>query len=241
MVEVDGLDLRQVDPTDYRAHVGFVAQEPRLFTGTLRDNIILGRAHADPRLLASVLQMTGLDKVVANHPMGLDMQVGEGGCMLSGGQRQLVALARCLITKPSVLLMDEPTSAMDAQAEVDFVRRLAGILPKRTLVVVTHRPALLELVDHVIVVDSGRVVASGPKAQVMAALSGRQPVSPVASPQGGAQTSAPAGPAAPATTAGPAAAPTAPKPQAMAAAQPTPPPPDESFVDLSDPPYRVPS
>ena len=100
MVEVDGLDLRQVDPTDYRAHVGFVAQEPRLFSGTLRDNILLGRAHADPRLLASVLQMTGLDKVVANHPMGLDMQVGEGGCMLSGGQRQLVALARCLITKP---------------------------------------------------------------------------------------------------------------------------------------------
>lgn len=248
MVEVDGLDLRQVDPTDYRAHVGFVAQEPRLFMGTLRDNILLGRAHADPRLLASVLQMTGLDKVVANHPMGLDMQVGEAGCMLSGGQRQLVALARCLITKPSVLLMDEPTSAMDAQAEVDFVRRLAGILPKRTLVVVTHRPALLELVDHVIVVDSGRVVASGPKAQVMAALSGRQPVSPVASPQGGAQAAAAgaATPAATAATAGsPAAAPSAPRPQAMATAaqaQPTPPPAtDGSFVDLSDPPYRVPS
>jgi len=242
MVEVDGLDLRQVDPTDYRAHVGFVAQEPRLFTGTLRDNILLGRAHADPRLLASVLQMTGLDKVVANHPMGLDMQVGEGGCMLSGGQRQLVALARCLITKPSVLLMDEPTSAMDAQAEVDFVRRLAGILPKRTLVVVTHRPALLDLVDHVIVVDGGRVVASGPKAQVMAALSGRQPVSPVASPQGGA----PAG-VAPAAAAVSPDAPAAPRPQVATqappqAAQATPPPaPDDSFVDLSDPPYRVPS
>lgn len=239
MVEVDGLDLRQVDPTDYRAHVGFVAQEPRLFMGTLRDNILLGRAHADPRLLASVLQMTGLDKVVANHPMGLDMQVGEMGCLLSGGQRQLVALARCLITKPSVLLMDEPTSAMDAQAEVDFVRRLAGILPKRTLVVVTHRPALLELVDHVIVVDSGRVVASGPKAQVMAALTGRQPVSPVASPQGGAAAGgAPGGVASAAAPAS--AAPSAPRPQVMAAAQPTPPP-DEDFVDLSDPPYRVPS
>lgn len=245
MVEVDGLDLRQVDPTDYRAHVGFVAQEPRLFSGTLRDNIILGRAHADPRLLASVLQMTGLDKVVANHPMGLDMQVGEGGCLLSGGQRQLVALARCLITKPSVLLMDEPTSAMDAQAEVDFVKRLAAILPKRTLVVVTHRPAMLELVDHVIVVDAGRVVASGPKAQVMAALSGRQPVSPVASPQGGgAAVPGPRSDAAPGVQAAQAGQPaptasTAPSAPRAATPEPPPPPePEEAFVDLSDPPYR---
>jgi len=194
MVEVDGIDLRQIDPVDYRSHVGFVAQDPRLFTGSLRDNILMGRTHADPRLLVSVMQFTGLDKVAAAHPLGLDMPVGEMGALLSGGQRQLVALARCLVTKPEVLLLDEPTSAMDAQAEATFVKHLASVLDKRTLVLVTHRPALLAVVDHVVVVEAGRVVASGPKDQVMAALAGRPARAPAAAaPQ--PQQQAPARPA----------------------------------------------
>ena len=172
MVEIDGIDLRQIDPIDFRSHVGFVSQEPRLFAGSLRDNILMGRAHADVRALVPIMQLTGLDKVAANHPMGLDMPVGEMGCLLSGGQRQLVALARCLITRPQVLLLDEPTSAMDAQAEAAFVKHLKTVADGKTLVVVTHRPAILEVVDLIAVVEAGRVIAFGPKGQVMAALAG---------------------------------------------------------------------
>jgi ATP-binding cassette subfamily C protein LapB len=95
--------------------------------------------------------------------------------LLSGGQRQLVALARCLVTRPQILLMDEPTSSMDAQSEVAFLRQLKQACGHCTLVLVTHRPAVLELVNRVVVVDAGRVAMDGPKAQVLAALSGTRP------------------------------------------------------------------
>lgn len=172
-VEVDGIDLRQIDPADYRAKVGFVSQEPRLFTGTLRDNVLLGRSTADPARLAEVARLTGLARVVAAHPLGWDLPVGEAGALLSGGQRQLVALTRCLVTQPQVILMDEPTSSMDAQSEAAFLRHLHAACGHCTLVLVTHRPAVLDLVTRVIVIDGGRVVLDGPKARVLAALSGQ--------------------------------------------------------------------
>jgi ATP-binding cassette, subfamily C, bacterial LapB len=171
-VEVDGIDLRQIDPADYRAQVGFVAQDPRLFNATLRENVLLDRAAADPARLAQVAQLTGLARLVAAHPKGWELPVGQAGSLLSGGQRQLVALARCLITQPRILLMDEPTSSMDAQSETLFLRQLHEAARGCTLVVVTHRPAVLELVDRVVVVDAGRVVMDGPKAAVLAALAG---------------------------------------------------------------------
>ena len=176
MVEVDGIDLRQIDPTDYRARVGLVTQEPRLFNGTLRDNVLLGRAWAKASELPAVAKLTGLDRVVAGHPLGWDLPVGEMGGLLSGGQRQLVALARCLVTRPKILLMDEPTSSMDAQSEVTFLRRLKEAAGDCTLVMVTHRPAVLDLVDRVVVVEGGKLLMDGPKAKVLAALSGRKPV-----------------------------------------------------------------
>ena len=177
-VEADGIDLRQIDPADYRARVGFVAQDPRLFNGTLRDNVLLDRPSADPSRLGEVARLTGLDRMVSTHPQGWELPVGESGALLSGGQRQLVALARCLITRPTVLLMDEPTSSMDAQSEVTFLRQLKEACGSCTLVMVTHRPAVLELVGRVVVVDAGRVVMDGPKAQVLAALSGQRPAMP---------------------------------------------------------------
>ena len=180
MVDVDGLDLRQIDPADYRLRVGFVSQEPRLFKGTLRENVMMGRANLDATKLAEVARVTGLDRVVAAHPQGWELSVGEMGGLLSGGQRQLVALARCLITKPQILLMDEPTSSMDAQSEVMFLRQLKEAAGTRTLIMVTHRPAVLELVDRVMVVDGGKVVLDGPKAAVLAALSGIKPSAPPA-------------------------------------------------------------
>ena len=177
-VEADGIDLRQIDPADYRARVGFVSQDARLFKGTLRDNVLLDRPAADPARLADVARLTGLDRLVASHPQGWELPVGEGGSLLSGGQRQLVALARCLVTKPQILLMDEPTSSMDAQSEVAFLRQLKEACGNCTLVMVTHRPAVLELVNRIVVVDNGRVVMDGPKEQVLAALSGARTAPP---------------------------------------------------------------
>jgi ATP-binding cassette subfamily C protein LapB len=176
-VEADGIDLRQIDPADYRARVGFVGQDPRLFNGTLRDNVLLDRPAADPGRLVDVARLTGLDRLVASHPQGWELPVGEAGSLLSGGQRQLVALARCLVTRPQILLMDEPTSSMDAQSEVAFLRQLKEAVGASncTLVMVTHRPAVLELVNRIVVVDAGRVVMDGPKGQMLAALSGARP------------------------------------------------------------------
>jgi ATP-binding cassette subfamily C protein LapB len=123
-VDVDGIDLRQIDPSDFRVRVGYVPQDSRLFNGTLRDNVLLGRASAEASRLAEVAQLTGLSRLVEGHPLGWDLPVGESGSLLSGGQRQLVALTRSLITAPRVLLMDEPTSSMDAQSELAFLRQL---------------------------------------------------------------------------------------------------------------------
>ena len=178
MVMVDGIDLRQIDPADFRARVGFVSQEPRLFNGSLRENVLMGRANVDPTQLVQVARLTGLDRVIAAHPKGWELSVGEMGSMLSGGQRQLVALARCLVTRPQILLMDEPTSSMDAQSEVMFLRQLKEAVGTRTLVMVTHRPAVLDLVTRVVVVDAGKVVLDGPKNLVLAALSGAVPPAP---------------------------------------------------------------
>ena len=175
MVDVDGLDLRQLDPGDFRASVAYVPQDSRLFNGTLRDNVLLGRPGANPMRLAAVAKLTGLARVAENHPLGWDLPVGESGNLLSGGQRQLVALTRSLITDPKILLMDEPTSSMDAQSELAFLRQLQVAAQGCTLVMVTHRPAVLELVSRIIVVDAGKVVMDGPKAQVLAALSGAKP------------------------------------------------------------------
>lgn len=205
MVEVDGIDLRQIDPIDFRARIGFVSQEPRLFNGSLRDNVLMGRASADAARLAEVAALTGLDRVVANHPMGWELPVGEMGALLSGGQRQLVALARSLVARPQILLMDEPTSSMDAQSEVQFLRQLAQAAGNCTLVMVTHRPAVLELAQRVVVIDNGKVLLDGPKAHVLAALSG-QPA-PQPQPQAPAAAAAPQTPTAPKAPPAPAAPP----------------------------------
>jgi ATP-binding cassette subfamily C protein LapB len=169
---VDGIDVNQIEPADFRAQVGFVAQDVRLFHGTLRENIVLNRPHVSSEDFLKVARLTGLDSMAAAHPLGFDLPIGEMGHGLSGGQRQLVALARCLITRPQILLMDEPTSSMDAQAEQLFIQHLKTLIPGLTLVVVTHRPTVLELVDRLVVLDQTKVVADGPKAVVLAQLSG---------------------------------------------------------------------
>ena len=176
-VKMDGIDIRQIDPVDFRNQIGYVTQDLRLFRGTLRENIFLGRPAATMEAFLEVVALTGLDKIADSHPMGFDMPILAGGIGLSGGQRQLVALARALVTRPKVLLMDEPTSAMDMQSEAQFTQRLDAIVENRTVIIVTHRPSLLKVVDRIVVMDNQRMVADGPKEKILAMLSGSSAVS----------------------------------------------------------------
>ncbi|WP_452274843.1 ATP-binding cassette domain-containing protein, partial [Micromonospora taraxaci] len=169
----DGLDAAQIASADWRRTFGYVGQDSRLFYGSLRENVTIGRPDVPAMELLRVLELTGLDALVARHPLGVNLQVGENGRDLSGGQRQLVALARSLIARPRTLLLDEPTSAMDSQTESQFIEHLKQASAGQTLVVVTHRTSLLALVDRIVIVDQGKIVMDGEKARVLAALSGQ--------------------------------------------------------------------
>lgn len=169
-VLMDGIDVRQVDPAELRRNIGYVAQEVDLFFGSLRDNIAMGMPHASDEKILEVVRLSGLTDFVNQHPLGLAMPVGEHGKLLSGGQRQSVTLARALLIDPPILLMDEPTGSMDHTSEEECKRRIAEFAKGRTLVVITHRTSLLELVNRIIVMDAGKIVADGPKEQVVEAL-----------------------------------------------------------------------
>lgn len=167
---MDGLDAQQIDPADWRSCVGYVSQESHLFQGTLRQNVMLGDPSASSARFLEIVRLAGLDTIANRHPLGFDMPIGEMGQGLSGGQKQLVALARCLLLQPDVCLMDEPTSAMDGQTEAKFVEHLKQATLGKTLVMVTHRHSVLSIVDRLIVLDEGKIIADGPKQQVLAAL-----------------------------------------------------------------------
>lgn len=167
---IDGIDARQIDPAELRRVVGYVQQDTDLFFGSLRENLTVAAPHADDKAVLEAAHAGGIDRFVNAHPKGFDMLVGERGATLSGGQRQGVGISRALIKKPSILLLDEPTSAMDHSGEEEVKKRLMANSIGKTVVLISHRSALFELVDRIIVIDSGRVVADGPKDQVTDAL-----------------------------------------------------------------------
>ena len=169
-VLIDGVDTRQLDPAELRRHIGYVQQDVMLFYGSLRDNITLGAPLADDEDLLKAATIAGITEFVNAHPQGFEMTVGERGESLSGGQRQGVAIARAVIHDPAILLLDEPTASMDHSSEETVKARLREFVAGKTVVLVSHRTSLLDLVDRLIVMDAGRVVADGPKEQVILAL-----------------------------------------------------------------------
>ncbi|MEM7016814.1 MAG: type I secretion system permease/ATPase [Pseudomonadota bacterium] len=169
-VMLDGTDIRQLDPADLRRHIGYVPQDVALFYGTIRDNITPGMTSADDEQVLQAARIAGVDDMVKYHPQGYDMLIGERGAGLSGGQRQLVALARALLQTPPILLLDEPSSGMDNNSEQQLKIRLTPFIEDKTLVLITHRASMLTLVDRLIVLDAGKVVADGPKEQVLQQL-----------------------------------------------------------------------
>ncbi|MDD2918535.1 type I secretion system permease/ATPase [Rhodoferax sp.] len=170
-VLVDGIDLRQLDPAELRRQIGYVQQDVMLFYGSLRENITLGAPLADDAAIVKAAEIGGILSLVNQHPKGFDMLVGERGDSLSGGQRQGVAIARAVINDPPIMLLDEPTSSMDFSSEDDIKRRLSEISKDKTVILISHRKSLLDLANRVIVMDGGRIVADGPKEQVVTALS----------------------------------------------------------------------
>ena len=169
-VLVDGIDLRQLDPAELRRNIGYVPQDATMFYGSLRENLTIAAPAADDAAVLRAAQVGGIIEFVNSHPQGFDMTVGERGESLSGGQRQAVAIARAVINDPPILLMDEPTGSMDHSSEEEIKQQFSTFATGKTMIVITHRTSLLDLVDRIIVIDSGKIVADGPKAQVVEAL-----------------------------------------------------------------------
>lgn len=174
---LDGVDMALLAPEFLHEQIGYLPQDVRLLRGTLRENLALGLAPPADGDLLRAAALTGLDRVISAHPLGLDLPIFEGGRGLSGGQRQLVGLTRLLIAKPTLLLLDEPTAAMDGDLEASVMQQVFSALPKETtMVVITHKASLLRLVDRVIVMDQGRVVLDGARSDVLARLTAPAPV-----------------------------------------------------------------
>ncbi len=169
---IGGTDINQIDPTDLRRNISYVPQDITLFNGSVRENIVMGTPLATDDAILESARIAGILDFLNTHPQGFDLNVGERGGQLSGGQRQGVAIARALISRADLLVLDEPTASMDNTAEALFNKNVADYLENRTLLLVTHKASMLPLVDRIIVLNDGKLVADGPRDDVLRALAG---------------------------------------------------------------------
>lgn len=171
-VMLDNIDMRQIDPNFLRNQILLLGQSPRLFLGTLRENMDLARSdgYSSDQELLEALQRFGLDKIIRSHPKGLDMPLGEDGLGLSGGQKQIIALARMTLRNPRIVLLDEPTTGLDQATERMSLQAISQWAQDKTMLVVTHRPQVLQIVNRIIVMDEGKVVMDGPRDLVLQRL-----------------------------------------------------------------------
>ncbi|MCG8563567.1 MAG: type I secretion system permease/ATPase [Desulfobacterales bacterium] len=167
---IDGIDIQQIDPADLRHNFSYVPQDISLFTGTARDNITFKAPHADDGAILKAAAIGHVNAFSDIHPRGLEMQVGEGGGRLSGGQRQSIAIARAFLHKSPMILLDAPTNAMDYATETQVVKNIAKSTRGHTTVIITHKSSMVDIVDRIVVMEKGRVVLDGPKTKVMEQL-----------------------------------------------------------------------
>ena len=196
---VDGVDLRQIDPADLRKNIGSVMQDIWLMTGTVKHNIAIGGSNPNDEDILRASEISGVHEFIAPHPDGYGLRLKERGEGLSGGQKQAMAIARALVGRPPIILMDEPTSSMDINGEKILIDKLKRHLINQTIIVITHRASIIDLVDRVIVIDQGKVAAQGPKADFMkpqTAVATQPPPPPPAAPA--ASAPAPTSPTPPA-------------------------------------------
>lgn len=164
---VDNTDIRQIDPVDLRRSIGYVPQEPFLFMGSVKDNITIGEQYATDEQILKASLIAGVHDFLGKHEKGYDLIVGERGEGLSGGERQSITLARAILSNPNCLILDEPTNMMDELSESQFKKNLMNIIKDKTVLIITHKPSLLSLVDRLIVVEDGKIVADGPKEKII--------------------------------------------------------------------------
>ncbi|MAF98045.1 MAG: type I secretion system permease/ATPase [Micavibrio sp.] len=171
-IYADDTDYRQIDPADLRRAQAYISQDVKLFTGSVRDNICASQPNTSEDEILKAAKAAGVHDFISHHPMGYDAPVGENGDGLSGGQRQAIALARAMLIKPKLLIADEPTNAMDVQAEQAFRRYIQNEIKDKSFVLITHKHSMLELVERLIIIEQGRVVMDGPRDDVIKALQG---------------------------------------------------------------------
>lgn len=169
-VLIDGVHIEQIDPAELRRHISYIPQEPQLLSGTVYENIVLGMLQPNSQNVLQAVELAGLAPLVGSHADGLSMPVGENGSRLSGGQRQAIAAARAFIRQGNIMLLDEPSSAMDSGLEQHLCQSIQTLSKAKTLVLVTHKTSLLSLVERLMVLDGGQLVADGPKDTVLKAL-----------------------------------------------------------------------
>tara|TARA_B110000438_G_scaffold302836_1_gene361905 strand:- start:1710 stop:3407 length:1698 start_codon:yes stop_codon:yes gene_type:complete len=174
VITFDKLGLNEIDTTQFYLKLSVVLQDIYLFSGSIRENIIMGRDHIDDDILRQSIDCSGVNDFLPRIPGGLEHVLSDRGQSLSAGQRQSIALARALVNQPEVLLLDEPTSALDLNSEQSFVERLKGFLVDTTLITITHRLPVLELVDRIIVMADGKIALDGPKSEVLEKLQNKQ-------------------------------------------------------------------
>jgi ATP-binding cassette subfamily C protein LapB len=164
---IDGVDIRQLDTSDLRRNIGAVLQDIWLLSGTVKENIALGADMPTDEEIIAAAKIAGVHDFIAPHADGYSMMLRERGLGLSGGQRQAIAVARALVGNPAVLLLDEPTSATDMGGERQLIERMKLATANKTMLLITHRPSMIDLVERVIVIDAGRVLADGPKQAIL--------------------------------------------------------------------------
>jgi ATP-binding cassette subfamily B protein len=166
-VKLDGVELRDYPVAELRKMIGYVPQEPSLFSDSIRNNILFGRPEIPETILEWAIEVAQLKDDIASFPKGLETEIGTRGVSISGGQKQRLGLARALVGKPKVLILDDCTSALDARTETDLWNRLHQVLPDMTAIIITHRPDTLEKVDMIYVTENGKIVESGTHIELM--------------------------------------------------------------------------
>ena len=171
--DIDNIDIKQIDPGDLRKNIAYVSQDVVLFSGTLKENLVYRAPHADDEMILKAAEISGVIDFVNKHPKGFDMPIVERGANLSGGQRQSIAIARAILLDSPIVILDEPTSMMDSGTESKIISRLKEYIKDKTVIIVTHRPTLLGLVDNMIVFEDGHLILKGSKDDVLKKLSGK--------------------------------------------------------------------
>jgi len=169
-ISMDGADIRQIDPNDLRRNIGYLPQEPKLFYGSARYNITMRAPYASNKSLSQAAELSRASIFINQHPDGFEMMIGERGKGLSGGQQQTIALARTLLDDPPIILFDEPTSSVDSIIEHQFIENMKEYIQGKTVLFVTHKNSLLQLVDRIIILQQGEIIMDGPRDQILAEI-----------------------------------------------------------------------